>query len=46
MIKFAICEDEIIQAEINKNYIKRWVEKNNIEYKIDVFESAEKFLFS
>ena len=46
MIKFAICEDEIIQAEINQDYIKRWADKNNIEYKIDIFESAEKFLFS
>lgn len=46
MIKFAICEDEIIEAEINKDYIKRWADKNNIECKIDIFDTAEKFLFS
>ena len=45
MIKFAICEDEDIQADINKNYIEMWAEKNKVKYKIDVFESADKFLF-
>lgn len=46
MIKFAICEDEIIQAEINKDYIKKWADINNIECRIDIFQSAEKFLFN
>ena len=46
MIKFAICEDEMIQAEINKDYIKRWANKNNIECRIDIFQSAERFLFN
>lgn len=45
MMQFAVCEDNTSEAELLKEYIKKWsiIKKENIDIKI--YKSAESFLF-
>jgi len=42
-IKVAICDDEHEQTAYMKTLVNKWADANNIEIKIEIFESAENF---
>ena len=44
-MKIAICEDEILCAEVLQNYIKKWADSRGVWVETFVYESAEQFLF-
>lgn len=46
MINIAICEDEEIQIQLLKKYVKNWANEKNIKVKIESFNSAESFDFN
>lgn len=44
-MKIAYCDDEPIQATILEEFIMLWANENQVEYEINVYESAEEMLF-
>ncbi len=45
MIRIAVCEDEEAQAEYLKTLLDRWQELARVSAAVDVYHSAEQFLF-
>lgn len=45
MIRIAVCEDEEVQAEYLKTLLDRWQELAGVSAAVDVYRSAEQFLF-
>ena len=39
------CEDEIVQAELIKKNILEWTKKKSVDCRVDLYQSAEEFLF-
>ena len=44
-MRVCYCEDEIAQARLLKSQIEAWGIGHNIKINMDIFESAEEFLF-
>lgn len=45
MIRIAVCEDELVQAEYIGGLLKNWQNRVGIPLLVDVFHSAEQFVF-
>lgn len=46
IVNIAICDDEKVQVELLKKYVKNWGTKNNLKVNIECFYSGESFEFS
>ncbi|MBU5428310.1 LytTR family DNA-binding domain-containing protein [Tissierella pigra] len=46
IVNIAICDDEKVQVELLKKYVKNWETKNNLKVNIECFYSGESFEFS
>ena len=44
-MKIGYCEDEKVQAEWMKEQIYEWAKNHKMEVEVQLFESAEQFLF-
>lgn len=44
-MRVCYCEDEIAQAEFLKEQVNKWAASNDANMLVDIFESAEEFLF-
>lgn len=44
-MKIAICDDEVLQLQLLNNYVERWANEEDINYSIELFQSAESFHF-
>ena len=44
-MRVCYCEDEIAQAEFLKEQVNKWAANNDANMLVDIFESAEEFLF-
>ncbi len=45
-MRIAYCEDEQAQAELAKEYMDSWAKKRNISCTVELFSTAEEFLFA
>lgn len=45
-MRIAYCEDEQAQAELVKEYMDSWAKKRNISCTVELFPTAEEFLFA
>ncbi len=43
--KIAICDDENVESQYILSIVEKWSNENNVEIKVDRFNSAEAFLF-
>ena len=44
-MRVAICDDEEVQQQLLKNYLKEWAALNEVVIEIKLFQSGENFLF-
>lgn len=44
-MKIAICDDEVLQLELLNHYVERWANEEDINYSVELFQSAESFHF-
>jgi len=44
-MRIAVCDDETKQIQGNVDLIKKWAARNQVDVNIDMFSSAEEFLF-
>lgn len=45
MLRFGICEDEVLQLDIMEKYIRNWAHSRNVAAKIMRFSTAEEMLY-
>ena len=44
-MKIAICDDEVLQLELLNHYVERWANEQDVNYSVELFQSAESFHF-
>ena len=46
MFRIAVCEDDAAQQAYEETLLRRWAQENQYKVTVDVYASAEQFLFA